>query len=149
MEKVQLAGLYREKGCNCAQAVLCAFCSDFGLDERMALRMATGFGAGMGRMGEVCGALTGGFLVIGLKYGRTTTGGAQSAAESEKTAARVAELSRRFRERHGSILCRELTGLDLSDPAQRQRGVEEGIFHDRCGKYVRDSVEMLEQLLID
>ena len=149
MDRIQKADLYRERGMNCAQAVLCAFGSDFNLDENTALRIATGFGSGMGRLCQVCGALTGGFMVAGLKHGKVIDDGTRYGTDSEMTYALVAELAKQFRERNGSILCRDLTGLDLSDPAQRQRGRDEGIFQDRCGRYIRDSVEILEQLLKD
>jgi len=149
MDRIHRADLYHEQGYSCAQSVLCAFCQDFILDEETALRISTGFGSGMGRMCEVCGALTGGFMVIGLKYGKVITDGTKYGTETEKTYALVAELAKRFRKRNGSILCRDLIGVDLRDPAQRQRAKDEGIFTDRCGGYIRDSVEILEQLLID
>ena len=70
LTKEELAAQYHERGYGCAQSVLASFAGDYGLDEGLALRMATGFGSGMGRLCEVCGALTGAFMVIGLKYGK-------------------------------------------------------------------------------
>jgi C_GCAxxG_C_C family probable redox protein len=67
-------------GYNCAQSVLYAYGPDLGLEAETALKVATGLGAGMGRRGEVCGALTGGILVLGLKYGR---GGQQDRSAME------------------------------------------------------------------
>ena len=67
--KIELAKQYRERGYGCAQTVLATFAQDYGLSEEAALRISTGFGSGMGRMCEVCGALTGAFMVIGLKHG--------------------------------------------------------------------------------
>ena len=100
-EKTDLADAYFERGYGCAQSVLGAFCRDYGLDEETALRIATGFGSGMGRLCEVCGALTGGFMVIGLKYGKVITDGEKYGAHTEQTYALVAELARRFRQQHG------------------------------------------------
>jgi C_GCAxxG_C_C family probable redox protein len=68
MDKLDLAAQYHERGYGCAQSVLATYAGEFGLDEGLALRLATGFGSGMGRMCEVCGALTGAFMVVGMKY---------------------------------------------------------------------------------
>jgi C_GCAxxG_C_C family probable redox protein len=146
-EKTRIAESYHERGYGCAQAVLGAFCADFDLDEEIALRISTGFGSGMGRLCEVCGALTGGFMVIGLKYGKVITDGAKYGSNTEQTYALVAELAQRFRDQYGTIKCRELTGLDLSDPDQRQRARDEGVFKNDCAGYICRTVEILEDII--
>ncbi len=147
MDKKELAAQYHQNGYGCAQSVLTSFAADFGLEERLALRLGTGFGSGMGRMCEVCGALTGAFMVIGLKYGKEKTDGTRYSAETETTYRLVAELAAKFKGRNGSIYCRELVGYNLMDPAERAKASELGIFTTTCRKCILDAVELLEQTL--
>jgi C_GCAxxG_C_C family probable redox protein len=148
MNRNETARNYHERGYGCAQAVLASFASDFGLDEEHALKISTGFGSGMGRMCHVCGALTGGFMVIGLKYGKYHTEGTRYGSETETTYKLVAELAEKFKERNGSMLCRELIGYDLSDPEQRAEVVKLGLFKSSCGKFIQDAVDILENDLM-
>jgi len=147
MNKIDLAAQYHEQGYGCAQAVLAAYSGDFGLEERLALKLATGFGSGMGRMCEVCGALTGAFMVIGLKYGKEKTDGTRYGTETETTYRLVADLASKFKEKNGSIYCRELIGHNLMDPAERAKVVEMGLFKTTCRKCILDAVELLEETL--
>ncbi len=110
----------------------------------MALRVAGAFGAGMGRMGETCGAVTGAFMVIGLKHGKTRAGDDDA---REKTYALVQEFVERFRERNRTLICRELLGYDLGTPEGREAVAEQNLFLTVCPKFVRDAVEILEALL--
>ncbi len=114
--KTDLARQYHEQGYGCAQAVLASFAQDYGLSEEAALRIATGFGSGMGRLCEVCGALTGAFMVIGLKHGKVATDGSRYGSNTETTYRLVEELAEKFRAKNGSIYCRELIGHDLRVP---------------------------------
>ena len=113
-KKIELAKQYRERGYGCAQTVLATFAQDYGLSEEAALRISAGFGSGMGRMCEVCGALTGAFMVIGLKYGKVVTDDVKNGTNKETTYRLVADLAKKFEEKNGSIYCRELIGHDLS-----------------------------------
>jgi C_GCAxxG_C_C family probable redox protein len=116
------------------------------LEEKLALKIANGFGSGMGRLCRVCGSLTGGFMVIGLKYGRWEEG-PQHSADTEETYRLVRLLAERFETRNGSILCRELLGLDLNDPNQRQFATDQGLFKTKCTGYIRDVIEILEDII--
>lgn len=147
INRTDLAIQYHERGYGCAQAVLASYAGDFGLDERLALRLATGFGSGMGRMCEVCGALTGAFMVIGLKYGKEDTDGTRYGNETETTYRLVADVAHKFNQRNGSIFCRELIGHDLMDPVERAKVVELGLFKTTCRKCILDAVEILEATL--
>ncbi len=147
MDKLELASQYHERGYGCAQAVLATYSADFGLDEWLALRLATGFGSGMGRMCEVCGALTGAFMVIGMKYGKEKTDGTRYGTETETTYRLVAQLANDFKQRNGTIYCRELIGHDLMDPVERAKVVDLGLFKTTCRKCILDAVELLEQIL--
>jgi C_GCAxxG_C_C family probable redox protein len=146
-EKTDLAKKYHARGFGCSQAVLASFCQDYGLDEETALRISTGFGSGMGRMCEVCGALTGAFMVIGLKYGKVITDGARYGTDTETTYRLVADLAKKFQERNGSMYCRDLIGHDLSDPDERAVVIQLGLFKTTCGKAIQDVVELLAETL--
>ena len=108
--KVEAAvGCFRE-GFSCSQAILSTYGPEFGLAREMALKAGAALGAGMGRLGEVCGAVTGALIVIGLKYGHTE---AKDKEAKEKTYDRVHDYGWRFRTLQGSLLCRELLGCDI------------------------------------
>lgn len=130
---------------NCAQSVIAACGPDFGLDRETALRIAGGFGGGMGRLGEVCGAVTGAFMVIGLKHGKSHPEDDESETK-EKAYALVCEFADRFHARHGSILCRELLGCDIGTPEGSAQAREKGLFGDLCPRLVQSAVEILEQM---
>lgn len=147
MNHVEKGHYYHDRGFGCAQAVLAAFCEDFGLDVETALKISTGFGSGMGRMCEVCGALTGGFMVLGLKYGKVNTDGSKYGPATELTYELTAKLADIFKTKFGTIYCRDLLGLDLSVPENRDIAVERNYFVERCGNYIQSSIEMVEELL--
>jgi len=132
------------QGCNCAQAVLWAYAPHFGLAPEIAMKIAAPFGGGIARMGETCGAVTGAFMVIGLQLGNTT---AEDQESKERTYQFVREFVRRFAVRHGSIKCRELLGCDLSTPEGLQRAREQGLFSTRCREFVRDSAQIVAELI--
>lgn len=115
-----------------------------GLDRERALKVAGAFGGGMARMGETCGAVTGALMVIGLKYGNTKTG---DDGARERTYELVEEFVTRFKSRHGSIVCRELLGYDLSNPEERTAARKKGLFTTLCPKLVRDATKILEEIL--
>jgi C_GCAxxG_C_C family probable redox protein len=131
-------------GYNCAQAVLDAFRDEAGLDEDLALKIATGLGAGMGRKQEVCGAVTGGILVLGLRHGR---GSRDDQAVTGTTYARVRELMDRFAAKHGTCLCRELLrGYNLATEEGLPRAKADDLLHKVCRPCVQTIVEILEQM---
>jgi len=131
-------------GYNCAQAVMYAFRAEAGLEEDLALKIATGLGAGMGRKQEVCGAVTGGILVLGLRHGR---GSNEDRSATEQTYLRTRELMDQFAARHGSCLCGQLLeGYDLATEEGQRRAKADGV-HDRiCRPCVQTVVEILEQM---
>ena len=98
----------------------------------------------MARMGETCGAVTGAFMTIGLKYGKIK---AEDEGARDKTYELVSEFAARFKDRHGSIVCRELLGYDLSNPDGLTTAREKGVFDTLCPKFVRDATEILEEIL--
>ncbi len=131
-------------GYNCAQAVLCTFRDEAGLGEDLALKIPTGLGAGMGRKQEVCGAVTGGILVLGLRHGRGST---EDHSATEQTYLRTRELMDRFAAKHGSCLCRTLLqGYDLATEEGRQRAKADDMPNKVCRACVQTVVEVLEQM---
>ena len=131
-----------ENDFNCCQAVFSAFAPDRGLDRNTALHIAAPFGGGMGRMGEVCGAITGAFMAIGLKYGNP-----DSNKETKKRSYEaVLAFTERFTALHGSIRCRELLGCDIGTPEGMAEAKERNLFSTLCADIVRDSVKIAETL---
>jgi C_GCAxxG_C_C family probable redox protein len=132
-------------GYNCAQAVLYAFGDELRFDKDTALRLACGFGAGMARKQEVCGAISGGIITIGLKHGR---GEGQDRTLTEETYRKVRELMARFESKHGTCLCRELLpGCDLNTPAGQRYYKEHDLLNQTCKGCVATVVETLEDIL--
>ena len=126
-------------GYNCAQAVLDAFRDEAGLDEDLALKIATGLGAGMGRRQEVCGAVTGGILVLGLRHGRGSTG---DHSATELTYLRTRELMDQFAAKHGSCRCRQLLqGYDLATEQGLRRAKTDDMLNKVCRPCVQTVVE--------
>jgi len=130
-------------GFNCSQAVLTVFAEEFGLERTNALRLACGFGGGM-RMGGPCGAVSGACMAIGLKYGKIR---AEDNEARDRTYALVKELAARFRSLHGTVLCRDLIGCDISTPQGYEEAKQKGVFLDICPRLVADAVKILEEIL--
>ena len=130
---------------SCAQSVLSAFGPEYGMDAETAQRTAACFGAGMGRMGRDCGAVTGALMALGLAYGSADP----SQALKLRAYGAAREFVRRFIERRGTIVCRELVGFDLSDEAQLAAAKEAGVFTKICTPLVREAVEILEAMLAE
>ncbi|MEW6094779.1 MAG: C-GCAxxG-C-C family protein [Chloroflexota bacterium] len=129
------------QACNCAQSVFSAFAPQFGLDEETAIRIATSFGGGMARRGEVCGAVTGALMALGLARGA-------AAPEVKEEVYRLGrEFMRRFEEKHGPILCRALICSDISTPEGLQQARESGVIRRVCPQVVHDAAEILQTVL--
>ncbi|MFX1311199.1 MAG: C-GCAxxG-C-C family protein [Promethearchaeota archaeon] len=132
------------KNFNCAQSILSSYAAEYGLDKDTALKLATGFGGGMGRMQNTCGAVSGAFMVIGLRYGM----GINDKPEAkDKTYQVIREFSNRFQEIHGSIICKELLGCDLITPEGRDYYNRNDFFEKKCLQYVKDAAKILEEII--
>ena len=144
MCKQEAATTCFSEGFNCAQSVFSAFCEEFGLDTTTALKISCSFGAGMGRLAKTCGAVTGAYMVLGLKYGKFLKEDNQS---KEINYAKVQEFSKRFTKMNGSIQCSELLeGYDISTPEGMEQAKNKGLFSSLCTKYVADAVGILEDM---
>ena len=97
------------RGYNCAQIVLCSYAEELGIDEETLFRISEGFGAGMGGMMQTCGAVTAMFMALGLA---NSSGDLQACDTKPQTMKKVRELAAEFEKKNGSIVCRELKGID-------------------------------------
>ncbi len=134
-----------EHGCNCAQAVLLAFSDLTGLDETTALKLSSSFGGGMGRLREVCGAVTGMFMAAGL-----ILDGGKTDSQEEKMAhyARIQALAARFREEHGSYICRELLeGVQTSTGSAPEERTEAYYKKRPCAELCYSAAAILDAFL--
>lgn len=143
-EVVELAEEYASKGFLCSEAVLMAISRCLGVRSGMIPKIATGFGAGVGRKGEVYGALSGAVMGLGLRFGR-------SRFEEQEGGRRpywfASELVERFRARLGQARCGDLLGLDLSDPKGLQAYREAGMWEKRCRGIISEAAGLAHDLL--
>lgn len=129
-------------GFNCSQSVLGVFADDYDLEQETAFKMTCGLGGGC-RRGEICGTVSAGVLVVGLKHGN---GSAEETAEKETCNIKTAEFVDTFKAENGAIVCRELLGVDISDEEAFAAAQEQGGFEEQCRGYVKSAVEILERL---
>jgi C_GCAxxG_C_C family probable redox protein len=144
MTNSEKAVSYFKGSFNCAQSVFATFAPQFGIPETDAFKIACPFGAGMGRMQETCGAVSGAFMVIGLKYGKYL---AEDKASKEITYEKVREFSKKFTELNNSLKCRDLIGVDLSTMDGLELAKEREVFEKLCVKYLQNAVTILEEIL--
>jgi len=143
---VQNADALFAQGYNCAQAILTAFGPEHDISRERCLTMATPFGAGLGRTGGVCGAVTGALMVLGLRFGGDTLANPQA-----KTAAYAAaqEFIAQFSARNQTTICRELLGVDLSTPEGSAEAQARNLARTLCPKFVHDAAEILDAMCGD
>ncbi len=127
-------------GFNCSQAVVGAFAKDIGLDEKTAMKISAGFGGGVGRTGEICGALSGVSIVAGMLYGAVDGRDAESKAHTYEEIQRVLKA---FKEKYVFVTCRELKNPPKND--------ENGISYKRrpCINIVEDAVLLAEKVMFE
>ena len=132
-------------GLTCSQAVLLSFAEDCGLTNDKTLELTTGCGGGMARTTQTCGAVTGAYLVIGLKFGGTT---AEDKATKENTDQVMRTFNDKFKDRNQSLICKELLNCDISTPAGLEEARQKSLFITRCPKMIRDAVEILKEISV-
>jgi C_GCAxxG_C_C family probable redox protein len=133
-----------KRGLSCSQAIFSVFGKDLGFDPETAVKIASAFGAGVAKTGEICGAASGALMVIGLSQRPEDI---QDPSSREKVYAKARRFLDEFTARNASVNCTELVGYDLSDPKQFAEAREKKVFSTRCSKLVRDAGEILEGLL--
>lgn len=140
MKKSQSA-IENFKTLNCAQSVLISYAEDLKLDRTTALRIALGFGGGMA-MGETCGAVTGAYMVLGMKAKFEEKTIQEIKAETKAAVRRFNEL---FIAKYGSLNCKKLLGVDISTPEGAAMASEKKLFDTVCTGLVASAAEILEQ----
>ncbi len=124
---------------NCAQTVFSLFAPELGIDEKPALKIASGFGGGM-NCAETCGAVTGAYMVIGMKHGHSSP----NPDEKANTKMLVKKFNKKFKEAHGSLICKQLTGYDISTPEGSAAAGEAGVFQSKCPVFIKTACTILE-----
>ncbi|MBQ6470295.1 MAG: C_GCAxxG_C_C family protein [Lachnospiraceae bacterium] len=129
---------------HCSQVVMGQWAEELDLDEETAVRMMAPFGGGAFD-GEMCGAVSGALAVIGARYGHYELGDAEG---NQRMIAKVKEFKDAFKERFGTLVCRELLGeYDFSKEGDMQRAAESGIFMEKCTGFVGAALEILEEIM--
>lgn len=127
---------------NCSQAVFGAFAEELGMPREQALNVSLCFSGGM-RKGEVCGAVSGAIMALGMKYANAGKDMAESKAIAYQKAA---EFMERFESENGSCICKKLLGCDISTPEGMEHAREKNFFNDVCPKMVQSAVKLLEEM---
>lgn len=133
-----------QEGFSCSQAILSTFGEELNLDKNTALKLADGFGGGMGRMALTCGAVTGAFMVIGLKHGRISTDDMEA---KQRTTRLIRKFINKFEERNKTIVCKELLECDISTVEGFDYAKEHNLMNTLCPGFVADAAEILERIL--
>lgn len=144
MNKPEKAVSSFKDGFSCSQVLLSTFAEENGLDVRTAQKLASAFGGGIARNGEMCGAVTGALMAIGLKHWKPEL-------NIDEAKMHVYNMSNRFmkefKAKHNSVNCRELLGCDLSTDEGRKKAKAENVAENICEKLVHDASAILEKIL--
>lgn len=146
MEKKEKAIKYFRQGYNCAQSVFLTFAEDYGFDKETALRLSSSFGGGMGRLREVCGAVSSMFAIAGLEKGYVSANNDEIKAKHYEL---IQNLADKFKQEHNTIICRELLGLPdgADEPIPSKR--TEQYYQDRpCERFIETAVELIEKEIL-
>lgn len=143
MNKKEKALSYFSNNFNCSQAVFATFATEMGIDEQLALKLATEFGGGA-RCGQMCGTVSGALMVLGLKYGHCHS---DNSEEKSRAYSLAVEFNKRFCGKNNSIVCKDLLGYNLSIPEEMALIKEKNLFDTVCPKMITDAVEIVEQIL--
>ena len=122
------------RGYNCAQIVLCSYAEELGIDEETLFRISEGFRTGMGGMMQTCGAVTAMFMALGLA---NSSGDLQACDTKPQTMKKVRELAAEFEKKNGSIVCREVKGIDTGKVLRS------------CDGCIEDGIRILGEYLLD
>jgi C_GCAxxG_C_C family probable redox protein len=143
----ELARKLFKKGYNCSQSVLAAFCDETGMDITTSLKIASSFGGGMGRLREVCGAVSGMFMVAGMKYGYTDTSDKKAKTEHYML---IQDLAKQFEKENGSIICRELLGLSIRNDNPVPEVRNKNYYNRRpCAELVEQAARILDEYFLN
>lgn len=132
-----------EEGQACSQSILVRYSDKYGLDAKIAMKLAAGFAGGM-QMSETCGAVTGSYMVLGL---HASGKDCHLAEGREKTYSMIKDFTARFKAKNGSVSCKELLGCDISTENGLAEAKHNDLFNTKCVELVRSASEILEILI--
>lgn len=132
------------QGYNCCQSVFCAFADEFGMDFDTALRLSSSFGGGMGRLREVCGAVSAMFMIAGLPTAMPTR---RTIWQKQSTMSAFKPWQAQFKEKHGSIICRDLLGLEGAQSPVPEARTKQYYQKRPCAEFVKYAAKLLEDYL--
>lgn len=142
MTRTEKARELFSQGFNCSQAVFSVFAEKYGLSEQLALKIGCGFGGGM-RNGEICGAVSGAVMVIGLRFGHSL---AEDSDKKSLCYEKTREFTNAFKRKNNSIVCRDLLGCDIYVGNCMQEAAEKGLFRTVCVDMICDAIQLLEEM---
>jgi C_GCAxxG_C_C family probable redox protein len=134
-----------KSGLNCAQAVVAGYSDELNFDDNLALNMSCGFGGGMGRLQETCGAVTGSYMILGIFNGRKYESNKE---KKEVTYSMVQKFSEKFKSIYGTTDCRELLNCDLKTEEGHKFAKDNNLFEVRCEKCISDAIKILDELIV-
>jgi C_GCAxxG_C_C family probable redox protein len=144
MSRIEKALAQFATGCNCCQSITTAFGPDYNLGSQKALKIGAAFGGGISRRGDTCGAVSGALMIIGLVFRNDNP-------EDSDNKERVYEIGQKFLDQfmeiHGTVMCRDLIGIDLNDELDLEKASEAGIFENKCPNFVKTAAQLLEDIL--
>jgi len=143
MDRKEKAISFFNNGYNCAQSVFTAYCDLFGIDEKLAKKIATGFGGGFGRLQMVCGAVSGAVMLIGCKYYDEKNIRSSKELVYQKTREFIEE----FEKKNKGIECLELIGVDFSKENGLKIAKEKNLFKLKCENYIREACDIIEKII--
>ncbi|MGD0712377.1 MAG: C-GCAxxG-C-C family protein [Bacteroidales bacterium] len=144
MNKQEKASRSFDSGYNCAQSVLLAFADELKLDESIILKIASGFGGGMARMQDTCGAVAGGIMAIGMAVSNEEE---DIATNKERVYYTISLFINKFKEKYSSVKCLDLLNCDLNTEEGQQFYEKHELHHKVCMSCVSDATAYLEELL--
>ena len=143
MSNVEQVLDYYSRNFNCSQAIFTTYAKELGIEEETALKIATQFGGGA-RKGELCGAVSGALMVLGLKYGHCH---GDDVAEKIRAYEIATEYMNRFIKKYKTVVCRELLGYDLSKPEDMAVIKEKNLFKTTCPQMIASATLILEEMI--
>ena len=144
MTKSKPASEQFNKGLNCSQSIIAKYADKYNLDVAIACKLATGFGGGMGRQGNTCGALTGAYLVLGLEYGSSSP---DEKHKKELTYDKIRDFTKQFEQKHQCTNCRDLLGCDVGTNEGQKIAKENNLHETRCSLFVDDATHLLDKII--
>jgi C_GCAxxG_C_C family probable redox protein len=144
-ETINRAKSYAEEGFLCSESVLLALADSLGVSSHLITKVATGFGAGIGRSGEICGAISGGVLGLGLPFGRSKPG----LGQEPKPYWYSRKLVEGFREKYGHVRCRDLLGLDTSKEEDYKAYRDRLLWETACREYIAEAAAISYDIMVE